>query len=367
MNKILNLGFIGGGLNSTIGKIHYLASKLDNKWKLVSGVFSRNKSVNFQSGISYNIDVKRTYSSVEKFIQNESKKLDAVAVLTPTPNHFQILRKLLKTKIPIISEKPLINSQSQMHNLNEIFSKNKKMIRVTYNYTGYPILRELKEMIKKKKIGEVKQFFFSMPQNAFVSETSHKIKPKKWRLNDTGYPNIFGDLASHLINMCEFLFEKTPNKVFSKFFNHSRYDIIDNAYFITEINKNIFGQLLISKTSPGISNGLKLKIIGTKNTVEWEHENPEKLLIFNMNGMQSILDRSSAIYEANKNRYNRYKPGHPSGFLEAFANIYHDIANEIVSKKISKYTFGIKSSKNISNFFDASIRSDRSGKWTKVK
>ncbi len=237
---------------------------------------------------------------------------------------------------------------------------------MTYNYTGYPILRELKEMIKKKKIGKIKQFFFYMPQNAFVSKTSKKIKPKNWRLNDVGYPNIFGDLGSHLINMCDFLLEKTPDRVFAKFFNHSKYKIIDNAYFMTEINKDIFGQFIISKTNPGISNGLELKIVGTSKTVVWKQDDSEKLLLLNLDGTKTIFDRSSAIYEANKDRYNRYKPGHPSGFLEAFANIYNDIADEIILKKKNNFTFGLKSSQKISNFFDASIKSDKSGKWIKV-
>ena len=365
MKTNLSLGFIGGGTNSTIGKMHYLASKLDDRWELVSGFFSRNKKINLKSGSNYNIDKSRIYNSLESFIKHEGKKLNAIVLLTPTPTHSKVLQKLTKINIPIISEKPLVNSADQMKKINKLFIK-QNLIRVTYNYTGYPILRELKEMLKRKKIGEIKQFFFYMPQNAFVSNTSKKIRPKTWRLNDMEYPNILGDLGSHLINMCDFLFEKTPNKVFAKFFNHSKYKIIDNAYFMTEINKNIFGQFIISKTNPGISNGLELKIVGTAKTVVWKQDDPEKLLLFNMDGTKTIFDRSSAIYEANKDRYNRYKPGHPSGFLEAFANIYHDIANEIISKKKSNYTFDLKSSQKISNFFEASIKSDKSGKWIKV-
>ena len=366
MKTNLSLGFIGGGINSTIGKMHYLASRLDNKWKLVSGFFSTKKKINSKSGINYNVNKSRVYNSLESFIKYEKKKLDAIVLLTPTPTHSKILKDLKNINLPIISEKPLINSADQMKKVNNIFLR-KNTIRVTYNYTGYPILRELKEMLKNKKIGQLKQFFFYMPQNAFISKTSQKIKPKTWRLNDIGYPNILGDLGSHLINMCDFLFEKTPNRVFAKFFNHSKFKIIDNAYFMTEINKNIFGQFIISKTFPGISNGLELKIIGTKKTVVWKQDDPEKLLLLNIDGTKTIFDRSSAIYEANKDRYNRYKPGHPSGFLEAFANIYYDIANEIISKKKNNYTFGLKSSQKISNFFDASIKSDKSGKWIKIK
>ena len=212
MKKNLCLGFIGGGTNSTIGRMHYLASKLDNKWNLVSGFFSRNKKINLKSGDVYNVNKSRIYNSLNDFIKYESSQLDAVALLTPTPSHSKILKKLIKINIPIICEKPLINSKNQMKEVKSLFSNKNKLIRVTYNYTGYPILRELKKIIKKKKIGKIKQFFFYMPQNAFVKKTISKIKPKLWRLNDTGYPNILGDLGSHLVHMCDFLIEKTPNK-----------------------------------------------------------------------------------------------------------------------------------------------------------
>ena len=151
MKTNLSLGFIGGGANSTIGKMHYLASKLDDRWKLVSGFFSRNKKINLKSGSNYNIDKSRVYSSLENFIKHEGKKLNAIVLLTPTPTHSKVLQKLKKINIPIISEKPLINSADQMKKINNLFTK-KNLIRVTYNYTGYPILRELKEMIKKKKL-----------------------------------------------------------------------------------------------------------------------------------------------------------------------------------------------------------------------
>ena len=367
MKKNLCLGFIGGGTNSTIGRMHYLASKLDNKWNLVSGFFSRNKKINLKSGDVYNVNKSRIYNSLNDFIENESSQLDAVALLTPTPSHSKILKKLIKINIPIICEKPLINSKNQMKEVKSLFSNKNKLIRVTYNYTGYPILRELKKIIKKKKIGKIKQFFFYMPQNAFVKKTISKIKPKLWRLNDTGYPNILGDLGSHLVHMCDFLIEKTPNKVLAKFFNHSNYKIVDNALITAKIEKDIFGQFVVSKTNPGISNGLELKIVGSKKTIFWKQIDPEKLIMFNLDGTKTILDRSSAVYEANKERYNRYKPGHPSGFLEAFANIYLDLANEIIFKKKNDYTFGLKSSQKISNFCDASIKSDKTGRWIKVK
>ena len=160
MKKNLCLGFIGGGTNSTIGRMHYLASKLDNKWNLVSGFFSRNKKINLKSGDVYNVNKSRIYNSLNDFIKYESSQLDAVALLTPTPSHSKILKKLIKINIPIICEKPLINSKNQMNEVKSLFSNKNKLIRVTYNYTGYPILRELKKIIKKKKLEKLSNFFF---------------------------------------------------------------------------------------------------------------------------------------------------------------------------------------------------------------
>lgn len=366
MNKFLKLGFIGGGINSTIGPTHYLASQLDGKWKVSSGFFSRNKNDSLKTASTWNIDKGRVYNNLNSFIKNEKKLLDAVVVLVPTPKHFNILRRLLKEKIPVICEKPLVDNHKQIKLLRKNINKN-LFLRVTYNYTGYPMLRALKDLIKKGKLGKIKQLHLEMPQDAFSKVTSSNINPKTWRLKDGYIPNICSDLGAHLYNLSFFLVNRHPNKVMANFFNNSKYKrLIDNAYFWLKYKNNISATFWISKTSVGIRNGLRVRIFGQKGSATWYQMRPEELKFFSLDGREIALDRGHKSLVSSEKRYNRYKPGHPAGFIEAFGNLYSDLAEDFKSNKKNKYTFDFFDSEKIVKFFVASKKSNSTSMWKKV-
>jgi len=366
MKKNLKIGFIGGGINSTIGQTHYLASQLDGKWQVVSGFFSRNVKDNLKTASMWNISKSRIYSNLETFIKSEKSKLDAVLVLAPTPVHFKILKRLFKEKIPIICEKPLVDDLKQIKKLKKNINKD-NFIRVTYNYTGYPMLRALKDLIEKSELGKIKQLHLEMPQDAFSKVTSSHINPKTWRLKDGYIPNICNDLGAHLYNLAFFLVSKHPSKVMANFFNNSKYKkLIDNAYFWLKYKNNINASFWISKTSIGIRNGLKVRIFGQKGSAIWYQMRPEELKVFGLDGREVRLDRGHKNLVSSKKRYNRYKPGHPAGFIEAFGNLYFDLAEDFKSRKKNKYTFDFFDSERIAKFIDSSKKSNSTSKWVKI-
>tara|TARA_A100001015_G_C15022960_1_gene728953 strand:+ start:1853 stop:2962 length:1110 start_codon:yes stop_codon:yes gene_type:complete len=369
MQKVFNLGVIGGSIKSTIGQTHFISSKLDGKWKFISGVFSRNSKDNIKSAIKYGIDKKRIYKDIPIFLKKEKSKIDAILLLTDTPSHVKILKKIFSQSIPVICEKPLFSNKNEVKKL-EKFVKQKQFLRVTYNYSGYPLIREIKKIIKKRKIGEIKQFNFEMIQDSFVGNISKNIKPKKWRLKDGFIPNLSHDLGSHLIYLCFYLFDKFPTKVNAKYFSSLNFkNLIDNGYFWLNLNKKIYGKITLSKTIYGSRNDLILRITGDKGSVLWKHTNPEQIIFTNEKGVNQILDRGSSVYEAKKNRYNRYKVGHPDGFLEAFANIYGDIYEDLIDYKNGKKEKNfndLKISKKIVNFFDKASYSNKYGKWINI-
>ena len=371
MRSTLKLSFIGGAYNSTIGNVHYISSKLDGRWKLVSGFFSRNRKINLETGKLYNIEKKRIYSDLQSLIKEEKNKIDAVVVLTSTPSHFKIIKTLLKNKIPIISEKPLIEEFKEAKSLKKLIKKN-NFLRITYNYTGYPMIRDLKHMIEKRKFGKIQQINFEMPQDSFTGSTKSKILPKKWRLKDRKIPNICMDLGSHLLNLSNFLIGDYPNKVMVNYFTNSKYKkIIDNAYFWMKYKSKLNSNFWISKTLIGARNGLSIRISGDKKSTSWNQMRPEELNIYNLDGTKQVFDRVSQKIVAHKLRYNRYKAGHPSGFLEAFANHYLDIADDLIAwrKKGNKnlYTFGFEDSYKIAKFFEASRISHLEKSWKSIK
>ena len=370
--KKLHLGFVGGGINSTIGNIHYLASKLDEKWQLKSGFFSRTSKTNIKTALLYNVDLKRTYNNFEDFIKNEKNKIDAVVLLVPTPQRYDYLKKLFKYRIPVISEKPLVDNYADCLKLKKISPK-ENFLRVTYNYTGYPLIKELKKIIEKKYLGKIKQINFEMPQDAFTSLTAKKIFPKKWRLQDGQIPNISHDLGSHLLSLVYFLIGEYPSHVMTDYFQSSNYkNLIDNGYFWLNFKSGIRGTFWISKTIPGIRNGLKIRIFGDKKGSEWLQTRPEELIIYNESGSVEKIDNLTLRLEAHLKRYNRYKVGHPTGFLEAFANLYSEYADQLNIYLKNKNTikknrfFDLENSINISKFFNAATKANKKKKWIKI-
>ena len=142
LNRPLKLGFVGGGINSVIGQIHFSACQLDNIWKVESGIFSENYKVSIKTAKIWNIPIKRVYKNLEEFIKKEKNILDAVVVIVPIPDHYKIIRELIKNKIPVISEKTMVANLDQTKKIYKLCKNN--FLNVTYNYCGYPMIRELK-------------------------------------------------------------------------------------------------------------------------------------------------------------------------------------------------------------------------------
>ena len=368
--KKYRLAFVGGGISSTIGKIHSIATTIDRRWKISSGFFSRNKNINLKTAKLYGVDENRVYQNFDKFLILEKDKIDAIVLLVPTPARLKYLLKIFKFKIPVISEKPLIDNYEGFKKLNK-YKKN--FLRVTYNYTGYPLVKELSELIIKKYLGKIKQIHFEMPQDAFTITTSKNIKPKKWRLRDHYVPNISHDLGSHILSLTYYLLGEYPSEVMCNYFKSSKYkNLIDNGYFWIKFKSGISGTYWISKSVPGIRNGLKLKIIGEKKSAHWFQMRPEELKICNENGSIEIIDNLTFQLKANSKKYNRYKVGHPSGFLEAFANMYSDYSDEFTdfkknkNHKKNKRFFNLKNSEKIARFFESASKSHKKKRWVKI-
>jgi predicted dehydrogenase len=366
--KKYKLAFVGGAINSTIGKIHSIAATMDQRWEISAGFFSRNKKINLETAKLYGVDSDRVYNNFNNFINNEKDKIDAIVLLVPTPSRLKYLLKILKLKIPIISEKPLIDNYEAYKKLNK-YKKN--FLRVTYNYTGYPLVKELSELISNNYLGKIKQIHFEMPQDAFTISTSKNILPKKWRLKDKNIPNLSHDLGSHLLSLTYYLLGEYPSEVMCNYFKSSKYkNLVDNGYFFTKFKSGIRGRYWISKSVPGIRNGLKLNIIGEKKSAYWFQMRPEELSIYNENGLIQTIDNLTLQLKAHQKKYNRYKVGHPAGFLEAFANMYSDYYDEFNAfknkKKINKKILGLKNSQEIAKFFYYASISYKQNCWIKI-
>lgn len=339
MNK-LKLGFIGGGINSAVGHTHKIAAEMDSRFEVVCGAFSRHHDVNQKTGEEYGIETSRVYDSWLDLLENEHSQIDAVVILTPTPTHTEIILKTLEYNIPIICEKSLTNNVADGKRIVEEVTKRKAFLVVTYNYTGYPMVREMKHMIESGKLGAIQQVHIEMPQEGFIRLTPEgKAQiPQQWRLQDDEIPTVSLDLGVHLHNMVDFLTSEKPVRLVSMQNNYGNFEgIVDNITCLAEYTNNMSVSFWYGKTALGNSNGLRVRVFGKEGSLEWIQLHPEEIMYSDNKGNRSKIEKSSSCLQvANKDRYSRFKPGHPAGFIEAFANYYADIAEAITTKNTDK-------------------------------
>lgn len=329
-NNILKLGFIGGSLNSAIGYTHFVACKMDNSWILEAGCFSKDIKMSRKTAEVYGVASDRVYDNWHEMLKQEKGHLDAIVILTPTPTHYEIVLECLNNEFSIICEKSMTLTYSEAENIIKVRNNKNGFLLVTYNYTGYPMVRELRNLIRKGTLGKIIHFQAEMPQEGYIRIDSHgnKPTPQSWRLSDGIIPTIHLDLAVHLHQAIYYIIEQYPIEVISDQNSFGWFpEIVDNVSCLCRYSENIQGQIWFSKSALGHRNGLKLRIYGTKGSAEWYQAYPEELKLYFSDGRREIIDRAAVVEVANMKRYNRFKAGHPAGFIEAYANLYVDIAD----------------------------------------
>ena len=373
-SKILNCGFIGGSTNSAVGYAHFVSSRMDNFWSLVAGCFSTNAERNETTAQTYGVPTDRVYDNWQEMLIKEKGKLDAIVVLVPTPLHNEIVKACLNNGFSVICEKTIAMNSSESLEILEVQRKNNSFLAVTYNYTGYPMVRELQNKIKNGELGKIIHFQVEMPQEGFIRvDLEGKIpKPQEWRLTDKSIPIIHLDLAVHLHQLLYYLTEQNPIEVIA---DHDSYgwfsNVVDNVNCLCRYSQGIMGNIWFSKAALGHRNGLRLRIYGTKGSAEWFQASPEELILSYIDGRKEIIDRAASVEIANLGRYNRFKAGHPAGFVEAFANLYCDLADSLNEYKQtghwkSENIYGIEISLKGLQFLEAMNKSVTSKHWENV-
>jgi len=340
----LSLAFIGGGINSAVGATHKIASQMDGRFKVVAGCFSRHEQINMQTGSQWGIDDKRIYSTWQELLNTEENSIDAVVVLTPTPYHTDIVIAAIQKGIPVICEKALTTSVAEAIKIKQAVEMHQGFLAVTYNYTGYPMLRELRHMIQNSKLGKLEQIQIEMPQEGFARLDKHgnPQTPQEWRLHDGDLPTISLDLGVHLHHIIDFLTNEKPLELVAVHNSFGSFrQVIDNTICIANYTNNLVCNIWYSKAALGHRNGLRVRIYGEAGSAEWYQMEPEVIYFNDNKGHKTIIDRGNVdVMVSSENKYNRFKSGHPAGFIEAFANHYHDIADSLlIFKETGKANF----------------------------
>ncbi len=367
----LRLAFIGGAVNSAVGQTHFNASRLDGYFKVEAGCFSRHVEQNVHSAHIYGVHPDRTYADWQILLAAERGAIDAIVILTPTPSHVDIAVAAIEAGYPVICEKALGTSSAECNKIADAVEANHAYLAVTYNYSGYPMVRELRRMISHGRFGRLQQIQIEMPQEGFLRQNAN---PQAWRRRDYFVPTVSLDLGVHVHHLVDFL--SGGLKPLSLVGEHASYGnlpgIIDNVYCIARYEQDMRVQAWWGKTALGHRNGLRVRVYGDNASAEWYQMDPEVLRWADNDGHHYLLDRGSAEAKiAQEPRYNRFKAGHPSGFIEAFANLYFDFASEIRAlavhtKAQSPYVYGAEHAVEGMRMMEAIRRSARRQAWVSL-
>lgn len=336
----IRVAMIGGGINSAIGRVHEIAMKMDGRFDLVAGCFSRDPEVNQRSAAQYGVASDRVHDSFTALLDRESGQIDAVVVATPIESHFEQIAAALDRGLRVISDKPLVGDPAQCADLRRRADATGAEVYCTFNYTGYPAVREMRRRVRTGSIGKVFKVMAEMPQDSYMRLLNQgrvsAIQP--WRLRDDAIACVTQDLYVHLHSLVGFVCGGRPQEVnaWTRAISGVAPGLIDEVDAIIRYDSGMVMNAWYGKVALGCRNGLRLRIFGTRGSLQWYQEDPEILVAADAEGNRLLLDRLSTSSEVTgEARYQRFKAGHPSGFIEAFANYYCDIAASIVSGQLS--------------------------------
>ncbi|MEI6896342.1 MAG: Gfo/Idh/MocA family oxidoreductase [Psychromonas sp.] len=333
MDKV-KLGMVGGGIGAFIGAVHRIASRIDGRYELVAGALSADPEKATQSGLDLGLPPDRIYSDFREMAEQEAARkdgIDVVAIVTPNHMHFPVAKAFLEAGIHVICDKPVTSDLSDAYRLEEIASQSGQLFVLTHNYTGYPLVRQAKQMVKQNLLGKLRVIQVEYPQDWMSSDTEHSgNKQAEWRTDPkrSGPAGCLGDIGTHAYNLACFISGLKLEQVSADLtiFVEGR-QLDDNVSAMLRFEKNVKGMLWSSQVAPGNENGLRIRIYGEKGGLEWAQENPNQLKYSLLGQPVQILTRAGNGYMETAPYLTRTPGGHPEGYLEGFANLYYEVAD----------------------------------------
>jgi predicted dehydrogenase len=332
----IRLGMVGGGEGAFIGGVHRFAARLDDQYALVAGALASTADKAQRSGRALGLAEDRIYSDYAAMATAESARADgieAVSIVTPNHMHAPVAEAFLAAGIHVICDKPLSTTSSDARRLHALAQRSGKLFAVTYNYTGYPMVRQARQMVRDGLLGDIRVVQVEYAQDWLTeSIESSGQKQADWRTDPSraGAGGCIGDIGTHAYQLTQFVTGLTAREVLaelSAFVSGRRLD--DNAQVLLRFDGGARGALWASQVAPGNENNLRLRVYGTKGGLEWKQEHPNQLLWSPFGQATQILSRGSGGADAAAARVTRIPGGHPEGYLEAFATTYTEVAAAI--------------------------------------
>ncbi len=342
LNRKLRMGLVGGGQGAFIGRVHATAAVLDNRAALVAGALSSDPAKAKASAPDYDIKPERAYGSVKEMIAAELKlpateRIDFASVATPNHTHFEIAKAFAEAGINVMCDKPMTFDLAQAEELAKVVQKSGVVFGVTHNYTGYPLVRQARDMVLSGELGEIQAVRAYYLQGWLRTRLEKDAqKQAAWRTDPakSGAAGCFGDIGTHAYNLGRYITGLIPDQISCtlKVFESGRV-LDDYGTAIIKYQNGGLGTVTASQISHGRENDIWIEVDGTKGAIEWHQEEPNKMLV-RVNGKpHQIYTRAGGPYlGATAGASTRIPSGHPEGFLEAFANVYTAAYNDMIKR-----------------------------------
>ena len=381
MNRKLRFGMIGGGRGAFIGAVHRIAAAMDGQAELVAGAFSSSPGRARATGADHFLPAARVYGSYEAMARAESRlpldeRLDFVVIVTPNHQHFPPAKLFLESGFNVVCDKPVTFNLAEAKKLRAIVKRTKKVFVLTHNYTGNPMVKQARDLVRSGALGTLRKVVAEYPQG-WLSTLLEKTGQKQagWRTDPkrSGAAGCIGDIGTHAENLARYVTGLHIDSLcadLTTFVQGRKLD--DDGNILVRFRGGAKGIIHASQISVGDENNLNLRVYGTKAALEWHQEHPNELVVKYPDQPRQIWRRGNGYNGANAGRFTRIPAGHPEGYLEAFGNIYREAFRAICAE-----VMGRRPPKNLDYptiddgvegmaFIETAVKSSRLGaKWVK--
>jgi predicted dehydrogenase len=369
----LKLGMVGGGQGAFIGGVHRMASRLDGRFDLVAGAFSSDPSRAHMSAAQLGVDPERSYEDFREMAAAEAARadgIDAVAIVTPNHLHGPIAEAFLAHDISVICDKPMTATLAQAQSLMVAAKASKGHFFLTHNYTGYPMIRQARQMVADGALGNIRIVETNYLQDWLSEAPTDDNKQAKWRMDaEQSGGGAIGDIGTHAYNLTCFVTGLRAKSLRATLCSHVAGRTIDDDARVTlQFDENARGHIWASQVAIGNENNLTLAVYGEKASLRWAQENPNVLVFTKRGQAPQLITRGSEAANGSAGAVTRLPAGHPEGYIEAFATLYREAADALINQTTSATTVGVSEGLDGVRFVDACQRSSQDqGAWIDLR
>jgi predicted dehydrogenase len=338
MNRKIRMGMVGGGRGAFIGAVHRIAAAIDQQIELVCGAFSSDPERSKASGADFFLPAERCYGTFQEMIEKEKalpagERMDFVAIVTPNHMHFPPAKLALENGFHVLSDKPACFDLAESKALEEVVKASGRLYGLTHNYTGYPLVKEARDMIKAGKLGKIRKVVVEYPQGWLATrlEASGQ-KQAGWRTDpsQSGAGGCVGDIGTHAENLAEYITGLKISELAADITSFVEGRLLDDdVNVLLRFDNGAKGILHSSQISVGEENNLNIRVYGEIGGIEWHQREPNTMLVKWLDQPMQVYRTANGYLGKNAASASRTPPAHPEGYLEAFANIYKNFANHI--------------------------------------